>query len=285
MIFSWFRDIHRRSILAQPFPDEWEGYLQRHFPHFALLTTEEQARLRQDIQIFLAEKYWEGCGGLELTPQMQVLIAAQACLLTLNREHEFYPNVESILIYPSGYTVPQKSMEPGGIVQETFSARLGEAWDNGPVVLSWADVDAGGANDRDGENVVYHEFAHKLDMVDSSADGVPRLENDAEYDAWAKVLSREYQELVTLTEQGQATLLGDYAATNAAEFFAVATERFFEKPAQMQQSHPALYTALRNFYRQDPAARIASLPTPNANSQPGQGQEHHVHGSNLHGHL
>ena len=94
-------------------------------------------------------------------------------------------------------------MEPGGIVQETFSARLGEAWDNGPVVLSWADVDAGGANDRDGENVVYHEFAHKLDMIDGSADGVPRLENDAEYDAWAEIMSREYQELVTLTEQGR----------------------------------------------------------------------------------
>lgn len=109
MVFSWFRDLHRRAITEQPFSEEWETVLRRNFAHFALLTPEEQQQLRQDIQVFIAEKYWEGCGGLELTPQMQVMVVAQACLLTLHREHEFYPNVESILLYPSGYSVPQNS--------------------------------------------------------------------------------------------------------------------------------------------------------------------------------
>ena len=283
MVFSWFRDFHRRSITEQPFPEEWETVLQRHFTHFTLLTPDEQQHLRQDIQVFIAEKYWEGCGGLELTQAMQVLVAAQACLLTLYREHEFYPNVESILLYPSGYAVPQKSVAPGGIVEETFSARLGEAWDNGPVVLSWADVESGGSNDGDGQNVVYHEFAHKLDMRDGSADGVPRLETDADYDAWAEVMSREYQELVAQTEAGHATLLGDYAATNPAEFFAVGTECFFEKPRQMQQTHPSLYEALRGFYQQDPAARLEAQ-TGRAGTAGADAQQHH-HGSNLRGHL
>ena len=282
MVFSWFRDLHRSTIAEQPFPEEWEAILQRHFAHFVLLTPDEQQHLRQDIQIFIAEKVFEGCGGLELTTEMQVLVAAQACLLTLHREHEFYPNVESILIYPSGYSVPQKSLEPGGIVHETMSERLGEAWDNGPVVLSWMDVEGGAANDRDGQNVVYHEFAHKLDMRDGAADGVPRLEDDAQYDKWAAVMSREYQELVTQTQAGQATLLGDYAATNAAEFFAVGTECFFEKPLKMQQTHPSLYAALRDFYLQDPAARQEAQLNQQASSTP---TAPHVHGSNLHGHI
>lgn len=260
MLFSWFREHHRRNILAQPFPDAWLSFLTENVAHYALLTLEEQAELKQDIQVFCAEKCWEGVG-LDMTDEMQVTIAAQACILTLHREHDYYPNVESIILYPTGYQVKEIAPQPGGILSETLSARLGEAWGNGPVVLSWADVQAGGRNDDDGRNVVLHEFAHKLDMRGGGANGVPRLDDDAEYDKWASVMHREYELLITDAEHHHASLLDPYGATNEAEFFAVSTECFFEKAVQMQQTHGSLYAVLRDFYRQDPAARHAEQHT------------------------
>jgi Mlc titration factor MtfA (ptsG expression regulator) len=261
MVFAWFRDQHRRSIAEQPFPTEWMACLTTNVAHYALLDEAEQQELQQDTQIFIAEKYWEGVGGLEITDEMQVTIAAQACLLVLHREHDYYPNVESIILYPTGYTAKDTTPGPDGIVHETLSERLGEAWGNGPVVLSWADVQAGGRNDNDGRNVVFHEFAHKLDMRDGSADGVPRLESDADFDQWAAVMSKEYEALVAQSAHGRASLLDSYGATNAAEFFAVATECFFEKSRQMQQTHGSLYAVMRDFYQQDPAARLEAKIT------------------------
>ena len=258
MVFSWFRDHHRRSILEQPFPAEWLSYLTNNVKHYALLTPDEQQEMREDIQIFIAEKYWEGVGSMEITEEIQVTIAAQACLLVLHREHDYFPNVESILVYPTGYSAKETSLEPGGIQHETLSERLGEAWSSGPVILSWADVLAGGRNDNDGRNVVYHEFAHKLDMRDGAADGVPRLADEEAFDYWEAVMNQEYQQLVDQSEHGKASLLNTYAATNPAEFFAVATEVFFEKAHQMQQTHPALYGVLSAFYQQDPANRATA---------------------------
>ena len=259
MLFSWLTEHRRKKILAEPFPEAWEHYLHRDVPHDEFLSDEERERLRDLIQIFVAEKNWEGCGGLTLTDEIRVGIAAQACLLLLGLEdHNFYKNVQSILVYPSGYKVVETHPREAGIVDETPGARLGEAWSTGgPVVLSWSDALTGGRDPFDGHNVVLHEFAHKLDLRDGSADGVPNLsEGQEQYDEWHDVMAPEYDHLVAQNEQGRADLLDGYGATSPAEFFAVATECFFEKPRQLREKHPRLYDVLARYYRQDTAARV-----------------------------
>lgn len=262
MRFPWSRDHH---LLAEPFPSAWLGYLQSNVSLYQTLPAEEQERLRDDLRLLVAHKSWEGCRGLALTEEMQVTIAAQACLLLLGFEgRDLFPNVESILLYPAGYVATARTMSPGGVIYESESARLGEAWSRGPVILSWPDALAGGRNAADGRNVVLHEFAHKLDFRDGAADGVPPLPEAGQYETWASVMSAEYAALVAQSQAGQETLLDWYGATDAAEFFAVATECFFEKPADLAHSHPALYEVLRSYYRQDPAqrgqSRGAALP-------------------------
>ncbi len=263
MLFKWLTERRRRSILADPFPPAWSEILNTDTPFYSDLTSEEQSRLRDLIQIFIAEKNWEGCGGLALTEEIKVAIAAQACLLILNLDREIYPNVESILVYPAGFTAKQKSINPDGTMEEAPYGLLGEAWLTGPIILSWADARDGALNQTDGHNVVYHEFAHKLDMRDGSADGVPRLEEDAQYETWANVMSAEYADLVKRAEHGDKSLLDSYGSVSSAEFFAVATECFFEKAVRMRETHPDLYKVLSGFYRQDPADRA-------------QGSEQHV---------
>jgi Mlc titration factor MtfA (ptsG expression regulator) len=256
LVFAWFANRRREEIREQPFPERWLAYLEKNVGHYPSLTESEQATLRADLRILIAEKTWEGGGGLELTEEMQVTIAAEASLLLLGLDHEFYPNVESIVVYPQDYVAPSKSRDPSGVVDEYGSTRLGEAWDNGPVVLSWSDARADSLNPTDGHNVVLHEFAHKLDMRDGAADGVPKLKDDEQYEAWAEVMSQEFAELVEQTEKGHKSLLDSYGATNPAEFFAVATECFFEKSVLMEERHPRLYKVLRDFYHQDTASRM-----------------------------
>ena len=260
MLFSWFAEHRRQNLLAsQPFPNEWLEYLRADVPHYEYLSLGEQKSLRDHVQIFVAEKNWEALGGLTMTEEIQVSIAAQACLLLIGLEkHDFYPNVESILVYPSGYKAKDEQLVAAGVIQVGASFRLGEAWGRGPVVLSWSDALRGGRDPADGNNVVLHEFAHKLDMQkDGSADGVPALPgNQDQYDEWADVMSREYDLLVAASQYGRADLLDEYGATNPAEFFAVATETFFEKPLPMRERHSRLYDVLKGYYRQDTAARV-----------------------------
>ena len=260
MVFGWFAERRRAEIREEPFPEAWLGYLEKNVAHYRYLSESEQAALRDDLRILLKEKVWEGGGGLELTAEMQVTIAAEASLLVLGLNHEYYPNVESIVVYPRDYVAPARTRDPSGVVDEYGSTRLGEAWDNGPVLLSWSDAREGGRNPTDGHNVVLHEFAHKLDMRDGVADGVPKLEDDAQYETWAEVMSAEFQHLVAQTGKGHKSLLDSYGATNAAEFFAVATECFFEKSVLMQEHHARLYAVLRGYYHQDPASRLQRPP-------------------------
>ncbi len=256
MIFDWFRDKRRKERLEQPFPPEWSLFLDNNVAHYAYLTAEERERLHADLTIVADEKSWEGCGGQEITGEIKVTIAGQACLLLLNLEHDYFANVESILVYPTSYVARESGLGSDGLLHEGPSQRLGEAWSNGPVVLSWEDVRTGGMNALDGHNVVLHEFAHKLDLGDGGVDGVPRLDDEAQYERWADVMSAEYRRLVDSSEHGRAELLDSYGATNAGEFFAVATECFFEKARQMRDTHPELYDVLRSYYRQDTAARM-----------------------------
>jgi MtfA peptidase len=248
-MFGIFRERRRRRLRAAPFPLAWRDILAKNVPLFSRLSEADRQELQGHIQVFLAEKYFEGCGGLQLTDEIKLTIAAQACLLLLHREPTYYSRLITILVYPSAYVA--KSVEPigGGVVLEGETARLGEAWKDGVVVLSWNDVLAGASDIHDGHNVVLHEFAHQLDQQDGTADGAPPLERRSQYVAWARTLGAEYERL----RCGKKSVLDGYGATNPAEFFAVATECFFEKPSQMRKRHPELYEELKEYYRQDPA--------------------------------
>lgn len=252
-MFSLFAKGRRAKLRATPLPAEWLLILQRNVSLYRRLPPEDQRELQGHIQVFLAEKEFEGCGGLEITDEIRVTIAAQACILLLHRETDYYPGLHTILVYPTCYVAEDRRFSPDGVVTEGPQARLGEAWQRGPVVLSWDEVLANAADVRDGHNVVFHEFAHKLDEEDGVEDGAPELPRRSMYVAWARVLGQEYERLCRDADAGRPTVLDTYGAENTAEFFAVATECFFTEPVQLLRRHPALYRELAEFYRQDPA--------------------------------
>lgn len=238
------RRARRRRLLTAPFPTAWREVLEHSLPPYPLLTDQERDRLHGTIRVFLDEKRFEGCGGLDLTDEMRVTIAAQACLLLLNRPVPVYPKLRTVLVYPDTFV----AKDQGG----NRSARLGESWGLGVVVLAWNSVRGGAANFDDGANVTLHEFAHQLDQEDGAADGAPLLETRSAYRTWARILSREYKALQRRATKGRRSVMDAYGATNPAEFFAVATETFFEKPQQLLNKHPDLYGELKAYYRTDP---------------------------------
>lgn len=217
------------------------------------LPPEAQRELEGLVQIFLAEKRFEGCGGLEVDDEMRVTIAAQACILLLGRDADVYPGLHSILVYPQAYVARTRFSEDG-IVTEGESVRIGESWSRGSLVLAWDHVSRDAGDIHDGHNVVFHEFAHLLDYQDGAADGTPLLPGRSRYLAWARVLGEAYADLVGRIQDHRPTVLDAYGATNPAEFFAVATECFYERPLSLERAHPELYRELRRFYRRDPAA-------------------------------
>lgn len=250
----------RRRIAAQPFPPEWERILERNVPYYRCLTPEDQKELQGHIQVFLDEKRFEGLGDppVVITDEVRVTIAAQACILLLHRDTNYYSSVRSILVYPGRYVAPMKQQLGNGILLEGgVSVRAGESWHRGSVVLSWYDVKAGGADACDGQNVVFHEFAHQIDGESGAVEGAPALESKTMYQAWARAFSREYNALINDLRLGKPTVLGAYAATSPAEFFAVATERFFERPWDLKAQHPEVYEKMKEFFKQDPAERYA----------------------------
>jgi len=257
MVFGWLRNRKRRKLLAEPFPAEWMGILEKNMWQYPHLGEEEQSKLRDLIRVFVAEKNWEGCGGQAMTDEVRVTVAAYACLLVLELDLDFYKNVISILVYPDEFTVPEKRVIEGEIVEESEDDRIGEAWAEGAVVLSWADAADCGRHKGGGVNVVVHEFAHQLDVLNRDFDGTPPLRDASHVPAWRKVMAAEYELLVKQVEAGRTTLLDPCGADDRAEFFATATETFFEKPRQLAKEKPALYGMLRQYYGQDPAERQA----------------------------
>ncbi|MBY0523337.1 MAG: zinc-dependent peptidase [Gemmataceae bacterium] len=257
MILSWLQRRRREKILATPFPSEWVPYLDKNIAHYRYLTDAEKARLRDDLRIFVAEKSWEGCGGLTMTDEMKVTIAAQAMLLVLGLAHNYFDRVLSILVYPGAYRAVTPDSSTGHLEPQDSSDRLGEAHYRGPVILAWSEVLEEGKHPERGHNLVYHEFSHQLDMLDGIVNGTPPLESAGEQQRWHDVMTREYDALIRASEHHHATLLDKYGTTNEAEFFAVATECFFDKPTQMEHRHPQLYALLREYYKQDPASRVA----------------------------
>lgn len=258
MLFTWLKKRRRRRLLAAPFPASWREYLERNVTHYAYLKAEEQAKLRDDLRIFIAEKNWEGCGGLVLTDEMRVTIAAQACLLVLAMPHDFFPQVLSVLVYPRAFRARYRRRRGDFLEEQGYVEELGQASYRGPVVLSWADALAGGRGADGGQNLVFHEFAHQLDALNGLLDGTPALDGPEQYRRWRQVMTREFQRLRRDEEQGYPTLLDPYGTEDEAEFFAVATECFFETPVEMAARHPALYELLRDYYRQDTARRVAA---------------------------
>lgn len=245
------RNQRRRMLLASPFPGIWNVILEKNLPPYTKLPAQLKQQLQDNIRIFIDEKSFEGCGGLTMTDEIKVTIAAQACMLLLNRTVECYPRLSSILVYPDAY-VAGPANQQGGPAGET-SIRLGESWDTGAVVLAWDSVRRGAANFRDGHNVTMHEFAHQLDQEYGSADGAPALATRSAYSAWARIFSKEYERLRQRAARGRKSVMYDYGSISPAEFFAVATETFFEKPMQLRKKHPELYGELCRFYRVSPA--------------------------------
>ena len=258
-MFGWLQAHQRRQILEHPFPESWNAILERNVAHWKFLDDAEHVQLRSLVQVFVAEKQWEGCGGLALTDEIRVTIAGLACLLVLGLDHTLYSNVKTILVYPATVIAPgQRSALSSGItIQGPRIPIDGQSILRGPVVLVWDAVLRGAVHPERGHNVVYHEFAHKLDMLDGCVDGTPPLAEPGQYERWIKVCTREYDELRRRASKGKRTFLDAYGGTNPGEFFAVITEYFFDKPLQMKLLHPDLYSLLHEFYRQDPAAREA----------------------------
>lgn len=254
-MLGFFRRKRRERVARQPFPPEWLRILEKRFPYYRVLSPAEQTRLQLLIRIFLADVRFEGCGGLEMTDEIRVTIAAQASILLLSRDEDRYPGLLSVLVYPTAYSVPSQYVDEVGVVHEGYDEHAGEAWERGAVILSWDDVRRDTAEMSDGQNVTLHEFAHQLDQQDGTFDGAPLLETHAHYRSWARILMKEFEALQRAAERGEASLIDQYGATEPAEFFAVVTEAFFEKPKALKAKHPQLYDELMKFYRQDPARR------------------------------
>ncbi len=234
------------------FKDEWLPMLEANLPLYHKLPDDVKQRLHQKIGQFIATTYFEGCGDLELTEEMILTVAGQACLLVVNYEGAPYPRLNSVLLYPSTFRSVVKDTGSFGITTEQTVSRLGESWSNGTVVLAWDSVKHGARNIHDGHNVTLHEFAHQLDSESGSTNGVPRLADHEAFQTWATVLGPGYETLVDNAERGRKTVLDHYGATNIAEYFAVATEAFFEKPRQLKKKKPELYAELQSYYQVDP---------------------------------
>jgi Mlc titration factor MtfA (ptsG expression regulator) len=229
-------------------------------PAFARLPADVQLQLKKHAQVLIAEKPFIGCAGLAITDEMRVLVAVQASLLLLNRHAGYFGNLRQILIYPGAFVVARQTADASGLTHDTRRTLAGESWQQGQVLLSWDDVLTGAADPQDGQNVVLHEFAHQLDQEAGAANGAPWLAGRERRARWARVMNTEFNRLREGLAAGDPGLFGDYAASEPAEFFAVATEIFFECPLELARDRPALYFELQQFYRADPLHWHESSP-------------------------
>jgi Mlc titration factor MtfA (ptsG expression regulator) len=256
---GWIRDWKRRRVLARHRIDEalWRRAL-RHLPFLHGLSAGEERRLRELAVLFLAEKQFSPVHGLALSEDDRVEIALQACLPVLELGLDWYDGWVGIVVHPSDFKVQREHTGEDGVVHEWRDELVGESWPDGPVVLSWEALDDAGSVPEGGANVVLHEFAHKLDMRAGEADGVPPLPTREARERWISVFDAEFDRFCDAVESGRPTFLDPYAAEHEAEFFAVASEAFFESPNALKRDFPALYGLFQGFYRQDPSRRLAT---------------------------
>jgi Mlc titration factor MtfA (ptsG expression regulator) len=249
-----WRDRRRKRLMADPFPSEWHTFLSASWRLYDRLPADLRRNLQGCVRVLLDEKRFEACGGLpEVSAEMRLLIAAQAALLIAGRpeaEHRYYPDLVSILIYPGSFR--DRGRRTFSLPEEQGEIRLGESWASGTVVLSWHSVRRGAAGEHDGLNVVFHEFAHQIDQTGGGPDGTPGFDDPDDAAQWSALFQDHFDELVDDVMEGRAPLLDEYGASNPAEFFAVSTEAFLERPREMAREMPDLYAALADFYRLDP---------------------------------
>jgi Mlc titration factor MtfA (ptsG expression regulator) len=252
LLYPFFVNWQRDRLMAKTFPKSWLSIITSNISIYQDLTSDQQKELQGYMQVFLKDKQFIGCIGLQITEEIKVTIAAIACLLLFSDRKTYFPNLKTILVYPHAYIVNEVVMSDRYVVEERRVARLGESWTKDQLILSWEQVQQDIRNWQDGHNVVLHEFAHQLDQEDGQAEGVPILPRAMDHALWSKVMTVEYLQLCDRVEMGKKTVIDSYGATNPAEFFAVATETFFEKPNQLNQKHQDLYELLQRYYRLDP---------------------------------
>jgi MtfA peptidase len=253
-MFGLLRRARRKRLMAMPFPREWERWLDLNCGFYPRLPTADRDELRQRMQVFLAEKVFEGCAGLEITDEIRVTIAAHACLLLLHRRTDYYPYLGTILVYPGTFVAEHVEVDELGIEWREKLENAGESWDRGNIILAWDVARHGAIDPRDGLNVLLHEWAHQLDAENGEAEGAPVFATKAERDHWARVMGVEYERHVAKVDADQETLLDPYGATDPAEFFAVCVETFFELGPELKAEHPELYRLLSTWFQQDPAS-------------------------------
>jgi hypothetical protein len=254
-----FRNWRRERILRRSGLDDrqWRAVLER-YPFTRALDREERARLRELVVLFLHEKSIVGAGGLTLRDEMRVSIAAQACMLIMNLDLGYYRGWIEVIVYPDEFVAEYDYVDEDGVAHHVRAPMTGESWLEGPVILSWADAELRGG--EPGYNVVIHEFAHKIDMLNGEANGFPPLHRDMDRAAWSHAFGAAYEDFRGRVARGEPGAIDPYAAEHPSEFFAVLSEAFFETPAAVHEEYGEVYRLLAAFYRQDPAARLARQP-------------------------
>jgi len=262
-MLSFLKKRRRTALRAQPVPPAWVTVLESNVPSYRRLPDDLRTQLHGHIHVLLAEKHFEGCSGLEITDEVRVTIAGEAALLILNRETNYYPDLVTILVYPSIFYADLVE-EDGHVVSEYKEDRSGESWDLGVVVLSWEDAVEHASTGRAGYNVALHEFAHQLDMENGAMDGMPRLPDRAEREAWTHTFKQAYDRFERATASNRRTLVDAYGAGDPSEFFAVVTESFFERPLALRREYADLYDVLARYFHVDPASweLAASVSSP-----------------------
>ncbi len=250
---SRFKKYRRQQIANAPLAASYIEILNRNVGLYPVLPERLKLELHRSINLFLFDKEFAGCDGQEINDEVRLTIAGNACLLVLAQTHPIYPSFKTILVYPSTYVVTQKTHD-GHVVFDEHSTRAGESWFRGPIVLSWTDIMQGSKNRADGQNVVIHEFAHKLDEENGVMDGLPILRDRSHYAEWSRVLNAEYDSFLKRVERRRNKVIDEYGAISAVEFFAVISESFFEKSSRMHTELPELYAQLQQFYGLDPAS-------------------------------
>lgn len=246
----WSKQRTRTRLLSTALSDHQRAVVAEQVPLVQKLPSELRGKLEGKINVFLRQIEFIGCNGLEVTEEMRLSIAAQACLLVVNSD-TWYEHLRTVLIYPDAFKSKEKEHD-GYVVTERETVRTGESWSRGPVVLSWAHTEQGAMNDKDGHNVVLHEFAHQIDDLSGHTDGAPILNGGQSFAVWERVFINAYERHVQNVERGQKTVLDDYGAERLEEFFAVAVEVFFERPMALKREESEVYEQLSELFRLDP---------------------------------
>ncbi|MDA7964275.1 M90 family metallopeptidase [Ruegeria sp.] len=248
----WSRRRARAALLSTPLTAHQRDIIDRQVPIIRRLPAALRGKLDGKVNLFLNQVSFYGCDGLEVTEEMELSIAAQACLLILNSDL-WYDTLTTVLIYPNAFKSKQQR-HSGFVVTEKEIVRTGESWDRGPVILSWAHSQQGALDDRDGQNVVIHEFAHQIDDLSGGTNGVPILSEGQSFAEWERTFLTAYEAHVRAVEHGQPTVIDPYGATGHEEFFAVSVEVFFERPRALKHEVPEVYAQLSKLFHLDPVS-------------------------------